>query len=90
LPPAKQEPLKKRVLIEAGNEHGNAEKVRPVPESGLGDFSNVKTGQLVTMLPHEDGMVWWNKCGKGTEYEQHRAEIIAAVLEYQKTQEAQQ
>jgi hypothetical protein len=50
-------------------------------------FAGIKTGQLVTRLPHDEGMKWWSKCEQGTTYEQHRTEIVAALLEYQKTQE---
>jgi hypothetical protein len=95
---AKQEPLKDRILIEAENEHGNAEKVRPVPEPGLvartylqesDPFIGVPTSQLVSeMLPHETAMKLYHKFNKGTEYNEHRAEIIATVLQHQqKTRE---
>ena len=104
LRPATREPLKKRILIEAENEHGNADKGALVPEPGPGagahlqneesadPFMGVPTSQLVSgMLPHETAMKLYHKFNKGTEYNQHRAEIIATVLEYQqKTQEVRQ
>lgn len=72
----------------AGHEHGSAENVRLVPESGPEPFAGIPTSQLVSnMLPHTVAMELFHKCNQGTEYNQHRAEIITAVLEYQKAQE---
>lgn len=53
-------------------------------------FSGTPTSQLVTMLPRADGMKLYHKYDKGAKYDQHRAEIVAALLEYQKTQAVQQ
>ncbi len=85
--------------------HGDSDKVWPVAETRTATespvaqtrtmeepFAGIPTSQLVTsMLPHKVAMQLFNKYNKGTEYNEHRAEIIAAVLEYQqKTQEVQQ
>jgi hypothetical protein len=61
-----------------------------VPEAEKPPTVVIPAGQLVTSLPHDEGMKWWRKCDQGTTYEQHRAEIEAAVIEYQKTQEVTQ
>jgi hypothetical protein len=67
----------------------NAPTAIPVKPQGINTPTVIPVGQLVTSLPHEEGMKWWRKCNQGTTYEQHRAEIEAAVIEYQKIQEAQ-
>ncbi len=90
--------------MEAGHEHGSAEKGPLIPETGpdarahlqeeesADPFVGVPTSQLVSgMLPYETAMKLYHKFNKGTEYNQHRAEIIVTVLEYQqRTQEVQQ
>jgi hypothetical protein len=51
-------------------------------------FIGVPTSQLVSeMLPHATAMKLYHKYNKGTEYNQHRAEIIAMVLEHRQTAE---
>lgn len=65
----------------------NVSPVAPV-QMDPDPFTEIPASQLVTsMLPHKKAMELFHKYNEGTEYNQHRAEIIAAVLEYQKTQE---
>lgn len=49
-------------------------------------FHGVRAGVLVQMLPYKRGMELYSKYKQGTEYENNRADIIAEVLEHQKTQ----
>jgi len=62
----------------------------PVPETGtvdLAPFAGLTESQLVNMLPHNDAMQLYYKYDEGAGYKTHRTELIAAVIEYQKTQE---
>jgi len=79
--------------LEAGNVHGSAENMPLVPEPGPDQipdqFFGTPTSQLVAqMLPHEAAMKLYRKYDDGTQYDQHRAEIVAAVLEHQKSRTA--
>jgi hypothetical protein len=66
-------------------------KKSPVAETRTDEpFKELSVSQIVGLLPRTEGMKLYHKYDKGREYNQHRAEIIAAVLEHQKTQEAAQ
>lgn len=58
------------------------------PDSHAGPFADLNESKLIGLLPYDEGMKLWKKYDQGATYKQHRAEIIAAVLDYQKTQEA--
>jgi hypothetical protein len=49
-------------------------------------FAGMTESEIVRLVPHAEGMKLWRKYDSGN-YKPHRAELIADVLEYQKTQE---
>jgi hypothetical protein len=93
--PPEQEPL----ILDESSLFGGGQDIRvaeptvpPVAPVQMvepgGPFAELSTSQIVSqLLPHQDGMKLYHKYNEGKDYDRHREEIVAPVLEYQRAQE---
>lgn len=55
------------------------------PEAPAEPFAGMTVSEVLRLIPLKEGIVFYNKYDKGHGYNAHRAEIVAYVLEYQRT-----